>query len=262
MTCGKGTFITIGQLETYGYGGHIGVDLLNAAGNKICPDRNCGYWALRNFQQNGSVDFGGVPVDAAGVEMARIEFYPDAVFPDWGSNDAWNTSVPGGLHVWNPDGRPLNGMQLPFGPNGGFHYVSSVTDGGRPVADGRLEVFAFQLVNKDGTPGAFNISKSRNSQWTAGYIWAGQYILELRDTATGRSATACPNLAPGVGVTIDLSQNRPLGLLGRPFEPCAAGATGRRPLWCERPIVAGIQRLGPTKDSGSFWPMPSRDRAA
>jgi hypothetical protein len=212
----QNTVISIGPVETYGYGGHVGADWLDAAGNKICQDRNCGYWALRHFQMNGTVDGGGIPVGPAGVEMGRIEFYPDGVFGDWGSNDAWNTTIPGGLHIWNPDGRALNGMTLPFGPNGAFHYVGSARNGPRGVEDGRLQVYAFQLINKDGTPGAFNISTSRNSQWTAGYIWAGTYILELRDTATGRAVTGCPNLAPGVDVTIDISQPR-FGLPACPF---------------------------------------------
>ncbi|HEU4842194.1 MAG TPA: hypothetical protein VFT09_12150 [Ilumatobacteraceae bacterium] len=212
----QGTFISIGAVETYGFGGHVGVDWLNAAGTKICPDRNCGYWALRNFQTNGGVDGGGVPVDPGGVEMGRIEFYPDARVGDWGSNDAWNTGVPGGLHVWNPDGRALNGLRLPFANNGAFHFVGSASAGNAPVADGRLRVYAFQLVAKDGTPGAFNISTSRNSQWTAGYIWPATYILELGDNATGRTATACVDIAPGASVHINVSAAN-FGLPGCPF---------------------------------------------
>src|SRR5215218_2785125 len=84
----QGTFISIGRIETYGYGGHVGVDWLDRNDNKICPDRNCGYWALRNFHPDGNVDAGGVPVDPAGVEMGRIELYPDGQFGNWGSNDA------------------------------------------------------------------------------------------------------------------------------------------------------------------------------
>ncbi len=202
---GPGAVISIGRLQTYGFGGHLGADWLGAGDRQICAP-GCGYWALRNFHPDGTVDGGGVPVEPAGVTMGRVEFYPDIRFGDWGSNDAWNTGVPGGLHVWDPDGRPLNGLALPFGPNGAFHYVGSVTSGGAPIADGRLRVYAFQLVNKDGTPGAFNISTSRGSQWTAGYIWAGTYILHLYDNATGRSAKVCADLVPGAPLNLDLSR--------------------------------------------------------
>ncbi len=200
-----GAVITIGRMETYGYGGHVGADWLGAGERKICAP-GCGYWALRNFHPDGTVDGGGMPVEPGGVTMGRIEFYPDAVLGNWGTNDAWNTGVPGGLHVWNPDGRALNGLRLPFSPNGAFHYVAPATVGGRPVADGRLRVYAFQLVNKDGTPGAFNVSTSRGSQWTAGYVWPGTYILELHDNATGRSAKVCADLVPGAPLTLDLAK--------------------------------------------------------
>ena len=75
------------------------------------------------------------------------------------------------------------------------------------MADGRLRVHAFQLVDKNGTPGAFNISTSRGSQWTAGYVWPGSYVLELYDNATGRSAKVCADLVPGAPLAIDLAQD-------------------------------------------------------
>ena len=90
-----GSIISIGRIETYGFGGHLGADWLAADDRKICTP-GCGYWALRNFQPNGNVDGGGVPVEPAGVTLGRIEFYPDVDYGNWGSNDAWNTGVPGG----------------------------------------------------------------------------------------------------------------------------------------------------------------------
>jgi hypothetical protein len=210
-----GAVISIGRIETYGVAGHLGADWLAAGDRQICTP-GCGYWALRDFSTAGDVAGGGVPVEPAGVEMGRIELYPDIVPGNWGSNDAWNVGVPGGLHIWNPDGRALNGLQLPYWRNGAFHYVSSASFGSEYIPDGRLEVFAFQLVNKDATPGAFNISKSRNSQWTAGYIWPGTYILEMRDNSTGRTAKACVDLAPGVTAHVNLAAGN-FGLPGCPF---------------------------------------------
>ena len=211
----SGSTISIGRIETYGFAGHLGADWLGAGDRQICTP-GCGYWALRNVNTDGMVDAGGVPVEPTGVRMGRIEFYPDTIPGNWGSYDAWSTGVPGGLHIWNPDGRALNGLRLPFGANGAFHYVSTASVGNQPVPDGRLEVFAFQLVNKDATPGAFNISKSRSSQWTAGYIWPGTYILELKDNANGRTAKACVDLAPGVAANINLAATN-FGLPGCPF---------------------------------------------
>lgn len=210
-----GAFISIGPIETYGAGGHLGADWLGAGERQICTP-GCGYWALRNFQPNGQVDGGGVPVEPRGVTIGRIEFYPDPVFGNWGSNDAWNTGVPGGLHLWNPDGRALNGLRLPFGPNGAFHFVGSVTDNGRAISEGRFRVYTFQLVNKDTTAGAFNISTSRGNQWTAGYIWPGTYILEMTDLANGRSRKACVDIGPGSAVNVNLAANN-FGLPGCPF---------------------------------------------
>jgi hypothetical protein len=212
---GQGSFISIGRMQTYGVGGHLGADWLGTGDRQICAP-GCGYWALRNFQRDGSVDGGGVPVQPAGVKMGRIEFYPDPDQGNWGSNDAWNTGLPGGLHVWDPDGRALNGLTLPFWPNGAFHYVGAVTDGGRGVADGRLRVYAFQLINKDGTAGAFNISTSRGGSWTAGYIWPATYILHLHDNANGRDAKACVGISPGANVTVNLAASN-FGLPGCGF---------------------------------------------
>lgn len=209
-----GAVIAIGPIETYGYGGHLGADWLDAGDNQICAP-GCGYWALRNFSPDG-VEGGGVPVEPAGVAIGRLELYPDAVYGYWDTNDAWNTGIPGGLHLWNPDGRALNGLRLPFGPNGAFHYVGSVTDGGRPITEGRFRAYVFQLVDKNATPGAFNISYSRGTQWTAGYIWPGTYILEMTDLANGRSRKACVDIVPGSAVNVNLAAAN-FGLPGCPF---------------------------------------------
>jgi hypothetical protein len=205
---GKGAVISIGQVRTFGFGGHVGADYLNAGEGKICPPSpGCGYWALRNFNQAGFVDGGGIPIDANGVKVVRVEFYPDLAFGNWGTNDNWNPAMTvGGVHFWDPDGRAVNGIQLPHAANGAFRFVSGVTDGGRGVANDRLSVYAFQVVNKDTTVGAFNISTNRNNQWTAGWVWPGEYVLHLADSATGRAIDVRANLVPGAAINLDLSQ--------------------------------------------------------
>jgi hypothetical protein len=202
---GRGVVISIGQMQTFGFGGHVGADYLDGAENKICPDRSCGYWALRNFSPDGFVDGGGIPIEANGVRQVRVEFYPDLEYGKLATNDNWSPAMAvGGIHFWDPDGRAVNGIQLPHASNGAFRFVGSVTDGGRPVADGRVSTFVFQVVNKDTTIGAFNIADGRNSQWTAGWIWAGEYIVVIADHATGRSVTGRANIFPGATVNLDL----------------------------------------------------------
>jgi hypothetical protein len=204
---GKGVVIAIGRMQTFGIGGHLGADYLNASEGRICPDSACGYWALRNFSPDGVVDGGGVPIDANGVKQVRVEFYPDLQYGNWGSNDNWSPAMTvGGIHFWDPDGRAVNGIQLPHASNGAFRFVGSITNGGAGIADGRVSIYAFQVVNKDTTVGAFNISSNRSNQWTAGWVWAGEYVLYLTDTATGRLVVTRTNLAPGAAVNVDISR--------------------------------------------------------
>jgi len=202
---GRGVVISIGQMQTFGFGGHVGADYLDANEQKICPNRDCGYWGLRNFSPDGFVEGGGIPIDANGVRQVRVEFYPDLQYGHWGSNDNWSPAMAvGGIHFWDSDGRAVNGIQLPHASNGAFRLVSGVSDRGRPVADGRLTTYAFQVVNKDTTIGAFNIADSRGSQWTAGWIWPGEYILYLADHATGRFVQGRAILTPGGSLNLDL----------------------------------------------------------
>jgi len=211
---GRGVVISIGQMQTFGFGGHVGADYLNANEQQICPPGGgCGYWALRNFSPDGFVDGGGIPIEANGVRQVRVEFYPDLEYGKLATNDNWSPAMTvGGVHFWNPDGRAVNGIQLPHASNGAFRFVGGITDGGRPVADGRVSVYAFQVVNKDTTIGAFNIADNRGGQWTAGWIWGGEYILFIADHATGRSVNGRVNIFPGSTVNLDLSGGPCFGL--------------------------------------------------
>jgi hypothetical protein len=203
---GRGVVIGIGQMQTFGYGGHVGADYLNASGGKICPNSQCGYWALRSFDPSGNVEGGGIPIDANGVREVHIEFYPDTQYTNWGTNDAWALPV-GGVHVWDLDGGPINGISFPNAANGGFRINASATAGGGAIADGRLTAALFQIVPKDKSIGAFNVSASRGNQWTTGVVWPGDYIIFLTDHATGRSISVGANLTPGAAINVDL--NRP-----------------------------------------------------
>ena len=202
-----GTTIPVGRIVTYGFGGHAGADYLDAVGE---PDPRPG-WRLLGAAQlhpDGVVEGGGFPVQPSGVRMSRLEFYPDMIYNNWGSYDAWHPALTvGGLHLWNPDGRAVNHLVLPHASNGAVRYFASVSDGGRPVADGRMRVHVFGLVNKDTSMGAFNISANRGNQWTAGWIWPGTYEAFFFDDATGRSVYKRVDLRPEAPLALDLSQN-------------------------------------------------------
>jgi hypothetical protein len=201
-----GTTIPIGKMQTYGYGGHLGADWLDANERKICAP-GCGYWALRNFSPQGYVEGGGVPVQPSGVRMSRLEFYPDRIYKHWGSYDAWNTAIPvGGIHLWNPDGRAMNHLRLPHKSNGAVHYTAFVTVNGQTPANNRMRVHVFQVVPKDTTVGAFNISSNRGNRWTAGWIWPGTYELFFFDDATGKSIYVRAPLRPNAPLRLDLAK--------------------------------------------------------
>lgn len=206
---GRGVTITIAPIQTFGFAGHLGADWLAAGDRKICPSNpECGYWSLREVATDGSVQLGGVTIEPDGVVMSRIEMYPDLVPTKWGTNDNWDPALTvGGLHLWNPDGRPLKGLVLPHASNGAVRYVAPAVDGGTPVADGRLRSQVFQLVRKDGTGGAFNIASSRGGQWTAGWIWPGTYELFFFDDATGHSIYLRADLQTELPITIDLAKS-------------------------------------------------------
>jgi hypothetical protein len=201
-----GSFITIGRIETYGFAGHLGADWLDGSERRICPPApGCGYWGLRNVWNDGTVEGGGMPVEPAGVRMGRLELYPDLQATKWGTNDNWDPALTvGGIHLWNPDGRPLSGLRLPHASNGAVRYVAPVLAGGVPVADGRFRSQVFQLVPKDASAGAFNIASSRGGQWTTGWIWPGTYELFFFDDATGRSIYVRAPLP--LGHTIDVGK--------------------------------------------------------
>jgi hypothetical protein len=201
-----GTVIPIGKMQTYGFAGHLGADWLDARERQIRKPGG-GYWALRNFSRAGVVDGGGVPVEPTGVRMARLEFYPDLIPGHWGSYDAWSPQLTvGGIHLWNPDGRAMNHLRLPHASNGAVRYNGSVTVGGATPANGRMRVNMFQLVPKDTTVGAFNISSNRGTTWTAGWIWPGTYELFFYDDATGRSIYVRADLRPQTPLRLDLSK--------------------------------------------------------
>ena len=216
-----GTTISIGTIQSHGFAGHLGADWLGAGDRQICAP-GCGYWALRNWNTSGHVDGGGVPVEPAGVQMGRIELYPDLIPGHWGSYDPWDPAMTvGGLHLWNPDGRAVNHLVLPHASNGAVRYFGTVTAGGHPITDGRMRMNAFQLVEKDTTAGAFNISSSRGTQWTAGWIWPGPYELFFFDDATGRSYYLRANLDPSAPLNVDLNQYC-FGLAGVAHDGCDA----------------------------------------
>ncbi|MET0146026.1 MAG: hypothetical protein ABW328_14790 [Ilumatobacteraceae bacterium] len=216
-----GTTISMGPIQSYGFAGHLGADWLGAGDRQICTP-GCGYWALRNWNPAGEVDGNGVPVEPSGVQMGRVELYPDLIPGNWGSYDPWSPAMTvGGLHFWNPDGRAVNHLVLPHASNGAVRYYGTVTAGGQPIADGRMRMHAFQLVNKDTSAGAFNISTSRGAQWTAGWIWPGTYELFFFDDATGRSYYLRATLDPNAPLNLDLNQPC-FGLSGVAMDGCDA----------------------------------------
>lgn len=204
----RGARIGIGFVETYGYPAHVGADLLDGADRKICsPTPDCTYWGLQNIWANGRPELGGIAVEADGVRGSRLELYPDLVQNDWTTNDTWNPNLlVGGIHLWNPDGRPVLGLRLPHASNGAVRYVAPVVDGGVPVVDGRVRSQVFQVVPKDATAGAFNIASTRGGRWTAGWIWPGLYELFFFDDATGHAIQTRGALDPALPITVDVAR--------------------------------------------------------
>lgn len=203
-----GTTIAIGSIQTFGFGGHLGADWLDAGGRQICAPAGCGtYWAVRTFTTGGVVEGGGVPVEPAGVAMGRIELYPDLRFGHLDSYDPWDPALTvGGLHLWNPDGRAVDGLVLPHASNGAGVMGGTITDGGVAVADGRVQVIGLQHIPQDATPGAFGVATNRGGRWTIGWIWPGVYELFVIDTATDRTVHATVPLDPSAPVAIDLAR--------------------------------------------------------
>jgi putative cell wall-binding protein len=204
----RGAQIGLGQIETYGFSAHIGADLIDANDNKLCsPTPDCTYWGLQNIYGDGRPELGGIPIEIRGVHMARLELYPDLVGNKWDTNDNWDPNLTvGGLHLWDPDGRPVFNLRLPNKANGAVRYFGRVVEQGIPVADGRVRTQVFQVVPKDTTAGAFNISMSRSGLWTGGWLWPGLYELFFFDDATGHAIQTRGVLDMASPITIDVSE--------------------------------------------------------
>ena len=175
------------------------------AGRRRPPDLHARLWLLGRCATStptAMVDAGGVPVEPAGVRMGRIEFYPDTIPGNWGSYDALE------------HGRARRPPHLEPGRPGPQRAAAAVrcrtarsTTSARPPSatspspDGRLA--GVRVPAREQGRHALARSTSRraaSSQWTAGYIWPGTYILELRRQRqpAARPRRAC-DLAPGVG---------------------------------------------------------------
>jgi putative cell wall-binding protein len=204
----RGAQIGLGPIETYGFSAHIGADLLDANDNKLCsPTPDCTYWGLQNIYADGRPELGGIPIEIRGVHMARLELYPDLVEDKWDTNDNWDPNLAvGGLHLWDPDGRPVFNLRLPHKSNGAVRYFGRAVERGIPVADGRVRTQVFQVVPKNATAGAFNISTSRSGLWTGGWLWPGLYELFFFDDATGHAIQVRGVLDMASPITIDVAE--------------------------------------------------------
>jgi hypothetical protein len=176
--------------------GHIGLDALDANNNKLClagdNPTGCpgGYTAALAWNAAGQMPLSGFTLPA-GTTTAHLELYPHTRYSDWSSTDPWNGPA-GGAHVWIRNLQPgqtfdVGSIPLPAPGDGAALQMTGGIASTSPIADGRVEVIAYQITGLHQTStgvdtGAYVQSFSRGNQWTLSWAWPGQYVAYLIDT--------------------------------------------------------------------------------
>ena len=229
-------------LNTSGTVGSIGVDAIyNGAGGGGDYDKMVRWSAdgrLWNFDRTaGSPTFGwrtsqsnGITVSGSASVM-RLEIYPhpptncsgvnenDTCY--WATYDPWQGNF-GGVQIqvestmgssWLNVGQ----IDLPqLGVNGAFRLQGNILSQ-NAVADNRIEIDLFQIdcswhetcvhppTNSRGVSiGAFASTKNKGNAWTGGIVYAGHYVIYIRDLLSGRHLHGIVDISPTDIPTIDL----------------------------------------------------------
>ena len=229
-------------LNTSGTVGSIGVDaIFNGAGGGGDYDKMVRWSAdgrLWNFDRTaGSPTFGwrtsqsnGITVSGSASVM-RLEIYPhpptncsgvnenDTCY--WATYDPWQGNF-GGVQIqvestmgssWLNVGQ----IDLPqLGVNGAFRLQGNILSQ-NAVADNRIEIDLFQIdcswhetcvhppTNSRGVSiGAFASTKNKGNAWTGGIVYAGHYVIYIRDLLSGRHLHGIVDISPTDIPTIDL----------------------------------------------------------
>jgi len=230
------------DLRTDGTIGSIGVDAVyNGNGGGAIYDlmvRWSSDGRLWWYQQTpGASNFGWRTGQVNGLtvpgtpDIVRLEIYPHPVENCSGTDENehcyWVTYDPwvgthGGVHLQleqskGGDWLSAGTVSLPtVGRDGAFRMDGPVIARGG-VLDGQVEVDWFQIdcgyfetcvappSNERGVQfGSFGTSKNKGSEWTGGVVWPGRYLMNVRDTARGRSAMVMTDIAADRIPTIDL----------------------------------------------------------
>ena len=229
-------------LNTSGTVGSIGVDaIFNGAGGGGDYDKMVRWSAdgrLWNFDRTaGSPTFGwrtsqsnGITVSGSASVM-RLEIYPhpptncsgvnenDTCY--WATYDPWQGNF-GGVQIqvestmgssWLNVGQ----IDLPqLGVNGAFRLQGNILSHDA-VPDNRVEIDLFQIdcswhetcvhppTNSRGVSiGAFASTKNKGNAWTGGIVYAGHYVIYIRDLLSGRHLHGIVDISPTDIPTIDL----------------------------------------------------------
>ena len=229
-------------LNTSGTVGSIGVDAIyNGAGGGGDYDKMVRWSAdgrLWNFDRTaGSSTFGwrtsqsnGITVSGSASVM-RLEIYPhpptncsgvnenDTCY--WATYDPWQGNF-GGVQIQvesTMESSWLNVGQIDLpqlGVNGAFRLQGNILSQ-NAVADNRIEIDLFQIdcswhetcvhppTNSRGVSiGAFASTKNKGTAWTGGIVYAGHYVIYIRDLLSGRHLHGIVDISPTDIPTIDL----------------------------------------------------------
>jgi len=189
-----GRLVFSGAVDPHAFTGHVGLDALDAANNKLCQlpnPTNCptGYTSAIEWDAGGNFPASGLALPD-GTTTAHLEIYPHTRYFDWSSFDPWSDG-PGGAHIWVRNLQPgetrdVGSVPLPNPSDTTAVRADGALVSATPIDDGRVAVAAYQLTGLHQTStgmdvGAYSISNSRGHEWTLGWAWPGSYVAYITD---------------------------------------------------------------------------------
>jgi hypothetical protein len=131
----------------------------------------------------------------------RIEIYAITESQTW---DPF--TMPGGLAVEAAVGQHIPNLNLPWISDGGIHPMGHITSA-TPVPNGRLHADIFQVSGHNDPIDLESFGTyyaNHGTTWTPGWVYPGQYVVDLIDKATGRQIQGLMNFTPGSNIDLDL----------------------------------------------------------